>query len=118
MSDMFPSDWVEDTYFGGLISPNEVFWQDANRLGLFGLDVPMTKAETIMRREEALKMRWPLIEIIPGAIVPQDPTPIVPFNSVRPRYSELLFGGSPSGSMVDTFCSGLHPIDWSDGWPA
>ena len=63
MSDMFPSDWVEDTYFGGLISPNEVFWQDANRLGLFGLDVPMTKAETIMRREEALRLRHPLFAI-------------------------------------------------------
>ncbi len=25
--------------------------------------VPMTKAETIMRREEAVKMRWPLIMV-------------------------------------------------------
>ena len=61
--------------------------------------VPMTKAETIMRREEALKLRWPLIKIIPGAIVPEDPTPIVPGNELRPRYSELLYGGAPGGGM-------------------
>ena len=40
--------------------------------------VPMTKAETIMRREEALKMRWPLLSTYmpdflrwPSCLVPQ-----------------------------------------------
>ncbi len=56
--------------------------------------VPMTKAETIMRREEALMMVWPLIKIIPGAIVPQDPCPVVEDCDVRRRYAGVLFGES------------------------
>ena len=31
--------------------------------------VPMTKAEIIMRREEALKMRWPLIHVGAGPLL-------------------------------------------------
>ncbi len=54
-------------------------WSDAGarQPGRIVDAVPMTSAETIMRREEALEMRWPLIKIIPGAIVPGDPAPIV-----------------------------------------
>lgn len=58
MSDLFPLDWEVDPLFGGLMSSNEVFWQDMNRK--FPDATPMTKAETIMRREEALKMKWPM----------------------------------------------------------
>ena len=54
MSDFFPLAWHSDSIFGGLISPNEPFWQDMNRLHPDA--VPMTKAETIMRRWEAIMM--------------------------------------------------------------
>ena len=77
--------------------------------------VPMTKAEIIMRREEALRMVWPLIEIIPGAIVPQDPCPVVEDCDVRSRYSELLFGSTPGRDMCDLL---LKPqaICHHNGW--
>ncbi len=72
--------------------------------------IPMTKAETIMRREEALEMRWPLflVDAIEAKLM----------GTWAPQEGHRLYGGSPNGSMVDTFCSGLHPIKWSDGWPA
>ena len=66
-------------------------WEPTESFPLCPDAVPMTKAETIMRREEGKNM-W-LDEV-------------------------LLYGGCPGGSMVDIFCSGLRPIDWSDGWPA
>ncbi len=83
MSDFFP-----------LTPPDRSFYAGRYYGGPQSSAVLMTKAEIIMRREEALKLCWPLIKIIPGAIVPEDPTPIVPGNELRPRYSELLFGGS------------------------
>ena len=46
--------------------------------------VPMTKAETIMRREEAVKLRWPLFSVVQRALLMRG----VP-------ESELFYGGSP-----------------------
>jgi len=86
------------------------FLSQFKRLKANAAAVPMTKAETIMRREEALEMRWPLflVDAIEAKLM----------GTWAPQEGHRLYGGSPSGSMVDTFCSGLHPIKWSDGWPA
>ena len=109
----------------------------------WGLSLPgavlMTKAETIMRREEAraIQSHYDLGEVSASvlqdferacrACYPGDPyscylSDVSAVAQHCAKYqveeSELFYGGSPGGGMVDTFCSGLHPIDWSDGWPA
>ena len=62
--------------------------------------IPMTKAETIMRREEAVNMKWPLLRVY----VPEF------FRQARidVRRGELLYGGAPGGGMSSQI---LRPIN-------
>ena len=53
--------------------------------------VPMTKAETIMRREEAAKMKWPLLRTYVPTFMQQA--------CIDVAARELLYGGAPGGGM-------------------
>ena len=77
--------------------PREQAWSDAWLIDPRIDAVPMTKAETIMRREEALKMRWPLFSVAQVALLMCE----VP-------ESELFYGGSPNGSMSDDLASAFY----------
>ena len=131
MSDMFPSDWVEDTLLGGLISRNEVLAQDENRLGFFGIAQIMTKAETIMRCAEAKSIHHSQTHgEASGRLLAQlDEAHFRCYGRIygdlglmqqkmldeEVPESELLYGGAPGGGMnsllVDTTDDGSVDID-------